>query len=120
MELLLLRAGKGRGATVPMGVAGTGASDWVGDGVDDEDDSEEGEDRDEGDEGGDVGSLNVNLGGQRPVLLRLELVLLLLAVLHPLSRLLLLLFLLSSSSSSSISSSCGLNLLPLLIRKNGG
>ena len=116
-ELLLLREGKGRGATVLTGVAGTGASDWVGDGVDEEEDSEEGEDRDEGDEGGDVGSLSVNLGGQRPVLLRLELVLLLLAVLQPLSRLLLFLL---SSSSSSISSSCGLNLLPLLIRKNGG
>lgn len=118
---LLLRDGKGRGATVLMGVAGIGASDWVGEGVDEEDDSEEGEDRDEGDEGGDVGSLRVNLGGQRPplVLLRLELVLLLLAVLQPLSRLLLFL-LSSSSSSSSISSSCWLNLLPLLMRKNGG
>lgn len=98
------------------GVAGTGASDWVGDGVDEEDDSEDGEERDEGDEGGEVGSLRVNLGGQRPVLLRLELVLLLLAVLQPLSRLLLFLL----SSSSSISSSCWLNLLPLLMRKNGG
>lgn len=136
MELLLLLLvqlldmGNGRGARMQTGVAGTGASDCVGEGVEDEDDSEDGDESEDGDDGGEVGSFSVNRGGHRPLIpwlylllvlwmLLPELVLLVLAVLQPLSRLL---FLLSSlwSSSLSISSSCGLNLLQLLIRKNGG
>lgn len=126
-ELLPLQVGKDLGAMVHTGVAGTGASDCVGDGVEEEDDNEEGDDSEDGDEGGDVGNFSVNRGGHRPLmpvewlmLLRLELVLLLLAVLQPLSRLLLLLLFLLSSSSSISSSSCWLNCLQLLIRKNGG